>query len=370
MSYLLSINKTEKLRNPNIDFIRVFGMLAIVIHHILWHGKILIKYSQYKSLQLLNIKCMWHVSSFGVISGLVGIKSHKYSNLLYLWFQSVFYSIILYIIYNDSKNYSFDELLNNCIFIVMNKKYWYLTAYFGIYPFLPFINSGISSLSRIDVKKSLYFMIIVFIILNSFINIDCFGQLNGKSPFSLLIFYVLGAYIGKYIFKKCADFFQRLLICIICFLLFKMVSFICYKINFMNALPRKNIAFKRVFRVGISSFPMIMQIFSIIIFIMQITFNQYISKAISFIATLTFDVYLIHENPYVRKKFIINSFKDKPNNIKISYLYFLIFKRCFHIFIISIFVGNIRNKLFNIMKIKKLCIYIEYIISKIVNFFI
>ena len=316
--FLLTKKQNEKLRNPNIDIIRIFGMLAIVIHHLLWHGKILIKYKEYKELQLLNIMCMWHVSSFGIISGLVGGNSHKYSNLFYLWIESIFYCMIFFILYNENKTSIFHDKLISNIFIVIYKKYWYITSYFGIYPFLIFIKVGISNLSRIIIKKSLYYIIGLLIMWSSFSN-DCFGQFNGKSPLSLLIFYIIGVYIAKYIFRRNNNMFHRLLIYIISFLIFLITSFICYKINYMNAYLNKSIKMKKLFRVELNSFPMLMQVFCVIIFISQISFNVFFSNVITFIAPLIFDVYLIHENPYIRNRYIMNNFNEKPNNINLVY---------------------------------------------------
>ena len=58
------------------------------------------KYNRYKQLNLLNIICNWHVSSLAAISGLIGYKTFKYSNLLYLWFQTFFYSKVFSLIFN------------------------------------------------------------------------------------------------------------------------------------------------------------------------------------------------------------------------------------------------------------------------------
>ena len=99
MNKLIHIKyKNKKKRNPNIDLIRIAGMLAIIIVHMFQHGDIFNKYKKFIGLQLINIFCKWHVSSFGMISGIVGNLNHKYSNLFYLWFIAVFYLFIIYMI--------------------------------------------------------------------------------------------------------------------------------------------------------------------------------------------------------------------------------------------------------------------------------
>ena len=85
--------KHNKSRNPGIDLGRILATFGIIVHHILLHGNIFKKYPQYKDLYKLNTSFFWHVSTYIFISGYVGYKSTKYSNLLYLWFCTLFYTI-------------------------------------------------------------------------------------------------------------------------------------------------------------------------------------------------------------------------------------------------------------------------------------
>ena len=114
-------NEKEKQRNPNIDFIKILGMFAIIIHHLLFHGEAIIKYKNHDELHLLNIFCMWHVSSFGIVSGIIGIKTHKFSNLFYLWIMTIFYSFIIYIIYSKLHYPISNKSLISNIFPVIHK---------------------------------------------------------------------------------------------------------------------------------------------------------------------------------------------------------------------------------------------------------
>ena len=119
-------------------------MFAIIITHLINHGKAFIKFHKYRTeIILLNIFCMWHVSSFGIISGLVGSKTPKFYNLFYLWIIVLFYTLLFFIIFKQ-KNISIFRNSSEVIFYpVIQNKYWYFTSYFGIYPFLSFINVGV-----------------------------------------------------------------------------------------------------------------------------------------------------------------------------------------------------------------------------------
>lgn len=92
---------TVKKRNPGVDLVRLIGAYIIVLNHFLFIGGGLKKYSKYeKQLNFLHIFTDWHNNGFALISGIVGYKTNKYANLLYLWLTVFFYSvgIHLYII--------------------------------------------------------------------------------------------------------------------------------------------------------------------------------------------------------------------------------------------------------------------------------
>jgi len=339
-------------------------MIAIIIDHLLYHAGGFKKF-KYKELQLLNILCMWHVCSFGIISGLVGNKNHKYSSLLHLWIVVTFYSFLFYIHFYSITNLLSDNNLTTNIFPVISANYWYFTPYFGVYPFLPFINESMTKLSVIQLKKGIYFMIGIFTIW-AYIYRDRFSQQNGHTPFSLLIFYIFGSYIGKNIFYKNNSLIKKIFICFLCFFLFIFISLICYNINNLNI----KFKLKNVFRIEVNSFPMVFQTFCITIFISQIKFHTLISKIISFIGPLTFDVYLIHENPHVRANYIRNALNGAKNNLNLFHTIIFIIKKAIFIFFICIFIAYIRNIIFKIFKIKNICIKFDIMTNKIFNYLI
>ena len=216
ISFSFTKKSNKKQRNPNVDFIRIIGMMAIIIFHLIVHGEIKNKYTKFKNqIDLLDILCKWHVNSFGIISGLVNNKSHKFSNLLYLWLLVLFYSIIFHLKYKNYENGKYTQNLINIIFPVIHGEYWYFTSYFGMYPFLNIINLGISKITSTEFKKSVYFIIGIFIIWSSYFR-DIFAQNSGYSPISLIILYLLGAYMSKYIFNINLSSLYRFLISLIC----------------------------------------------------------------------------------------------------------------------------------------------------------
>ena len=358
----------KKERNPNIDFIRIFGMLAIIIHHLILHGRIMEKYKKFKiQMVLLDILCKWHVNSFGIISGLVNNKSHKFSSLFHLWLLVLFYSVIFHLIFISYEKGKYTKDLITIIFPVIHREYWYFSSYFGMYPFLNFINLSILHISSVEFKKAIYFIIGIFIIWSSYFK-DKFVQNSGYSPISLIILYLIGAYISKYIFNINLRSLYRFLTLFICIALFTIVSISCSYINIKNLYSKNNSKLKGLFAIRINSLPMFLQVISITIFISNIKFNRILSCMITFIGPLTFDVYLIHENPYIRSIYIKTIFKSEKSYFRLRDIYLLIAKKCFFIFIISIFIAYIRNIIFTLLKIKKLCSFFEFLMTKVMNY--
>lgn len=98
-----STKNTVKKRDPGVDLVRILGMWAIIIHHILVHGFVIKKY-KYKILTIMNICSFWHVNSFTLISGVIGYKTNKYSNLMHLWLCVIVYQVGIHSIFIIKKD--------------------------------------------------------------------------------------------------------------------------------------------------------------------------------------------------------------------------------------------------------------------------
>ena len=138
---LLNIEKKQKRKNKRnfgIDIARILSMIFLINHHILFHGGPLSRtelLSHDNNVYLFfNVIFISGVNIFGMISGFVGFHSHKYSNLIYLFFQTFLYNYgIAY--YFQKKNPNYVNDLDKYLYPVFITDYWYFTAYFIIYFF-------------------------------------------------------------------------------------------------------------------------------------------------------------------------------------------------------------------------------------------
>ena len=92
--FVVKNTNIKKERNPGIDLVRLIAMYGTILNHIIYMKGVKRKYPQYsKNLKILHIATGWHNDAFALISGIVGYKSNKYANLLYLWLYVTFYSV-------------------------------------------------------------------------------------------------------------------------------------------------------------------------------------------------------------------------------------------------------------------------------------
>ena len=343
-------------------------MYAIVVHHIIHFGNLIKKYRQYPQIYFTNLLCFWHISVFGMISGIVGHNTHKYSNLFYLWFCALFYSVSIHMYYKKNYPYLVKKNKNyECFLPVFTQQYWYFTQYFGMYLFLPLINKGLSIVNKKELKIIVLSMLLVFIILRDYLvpDKDPFRFSSGYSIIGLILLYIIGAYLGKYVISLNRYLFWYILYIITYFC----SSYLSYYLEYYRgkkAYLKIVIKLKQLFKLRINSIAMILQGVSLILFFSQIKYNKFIAKAISFIGPLTFGVYLSGTHQYIYTYEFPKLLKKYPSNLPLNNLIYLILLKGRQISLVCLFIDYIRLLLFNLFQIRKFCIFVEKIINIII----
>ena len=202
----MQIDLEIKNRNYGIDLLRIITMFMIVNLHILYHGGILSSEKLYFGSTKFNIVWIIEIVSYvavncyALISGFVGVNSkNKYSNIILLWLRVAFYSILIYLIACKCGvvEYDYNTFITYC-FPVLNTKYWYFTAYFCLFFFMPILNVGLQNLKYEQLRNAIIMIIIVVSILPFIYVGDVFHCKNGYSFVWLMVLYLIGGFIGKY----------------------------------------------------------------------------------------------------------------------------------------------------------------------------
>ena len=148
----LVINGIEKKqrRNYGIDLLKIIAMINVINLHVNKSSGILEleqKDTKFRQAFLLEIFSFWPVNTFGLISGLIGFKKYKFSNLIYLWFEYFYYSIVFsFYLYMKSKLNIKHLYLS--FFPLGIERFWYVNAYFFMFLLLPFIVNSVSLLNN------------------------------------------------------------------------------------------------------------------------------------------------------------------------------------------------------------------------------
>ena len=348
--------KVNNRRIHGLDLLRIVSVINIIEIHINKFGRLLnIKPndSRYKTIWNLEAIGYGAVDTFGLISGIVGYKRYKFSNLMIIWLQISFYSSLISIYLYFLKIITLKELFLSFLPILV-KRLWYINAFFSMYLFLPFIITGINNLNRKTHKNMLLLFFIFFIVYNrigeKLINKNNFHYLNnGQSTSWLMILFIFGAYFGKYIFvenKKHAFVYWAFWI-FIYFVTTFFTSFIFF-------------VFKIEEYYNYISISIVIQGISLVFIFAELKIkNKILIKIISFSSQFSLNVIFIHTRlflPNIPIKYwffgIIKKFSPK-------FIVFKLYGISIIIYIICSIIDYLRLILFKYLKIKELCIFIE-----------
>ena len=316
--------KNSKLpRNYGIDLLKILSMINIINLHINLFSPLLNlkpNHPKYKQIYRLEAFSFWAVDAFGIISGIISYERYKFSNIIYIWFEYFFYSVTLSI-YFYSKSIISKRTFVYHFFPLAIRRNWYVNAYILMYFLLPFVINSIKSMNKSLFGKiifcllfihSIYHTIIKFNIRNT--NFDFID--GGYTSLWLLILYIFGSYLGKYLLNKII-FFSK----IFPFTIYLFSSFITSEYIFYSFEKYKfpNRIFLEYFSPTI-----IIQALSLIFFFWNLNIT----------------------NKYIK-------------SLAPKYLFFKIYFISILVYLICAIIDYFRFLLFKIIRIRIICNYIE-----------
>ena len=370
LSNIISNSKEiVKERNIGIDLLRIIAMYMIVILHVLGQGGILLSCKKF-SLSfylgwLLETFAYCSVNVFGLISGYVMINSNvNQYKIILLWLNVFYYSTIITLMFKYipyfSKLYQVTtyDLIISIFFPTISRRYWYFSAYFGMYFFIPYLNKFIHSLNQKEMKNLCLTIIILFTILDFLVpgQFDPFSLNSGYTTLWLISLYIFGAYLKLYSIQLSK---KKILLLYIISIIFPWI----FLLKFLNVFVSKYKYNAGLFIQYNSPFILLNAIILVTIFSeLKIKKNKFLQKFIGILGLQSFNVYLIHTNPLVFESYS-NSFKHLANkNPFIMDLLVLVYS--LGIFFSCIIIDQIRFHLFNILKVHVIPNKIKNIIHK------
>ena len=233
-----------------------------------------------------------------------------------------------------------------------------------MYLFLPVLNKGIQYLPKCELRFVIISTFVIFIFWKDYKNPydDVFILKTGNSVLWFLILFLTGAYIGKYRINYFG--IKKYIYCSTClfiFYFFSYLSFKSYNQELFLEIGKSKLYFPKSIKLMLNdnhnSSIKILQSLTVCLFFLQINYHKYITKIICFIGPLVFGIYLVHEHNLIRENVIKHIFDNQKNNL--NEIISLLIGRTLRIFIFSIIIDYFRYLLFNLLRLKKLLMFLE-----------
>lgn len=342
-------------RNYGIDILKLTAMFLVVVLHSYSKGV----YPRYDAaginddigffIEALSYCC---VNCFALASGYLGSvsASFRYRRIASLWIEAVFYCIVITLFtMHFYPNLIGEDPIKTALMPVTHKTYWYLTAYIGVFFFMPILNAGFKSLSENQAVITIVGITAVFVGVEYFSKPDLFNLNIGYSVIWLTILYVLGGVLHR---AKLERFFRKGIIYFILYLVFCLLAWFGKWYNEYQSVLAGEFKADTIY-LQYTSLPILLSSIFLLLFCTSIKVNnEKAKKVIKLLSSASFGVYLIHVHPLVFSMPFWDKFRvlysSSPVNMVIMALVGAIL-----IYVICLGIDVLRIQLFKLLHINR-----------------
>lgn len=201
----------RKTRQANFELLRIIAMLMVIAMHFLSRtgslpsagiGKM--PGAQGVIAVFVESFCIVAVNVYVLISGyFLCEKSFSIKRLLRLIAQILFYTILIPVVLAAAGVLPVSEVLSiyhlwNCLFPVESGHYWFVTSYVVMVLFSPVLNAAVRTLTRKQLKATLFFLFLFFSVGKSVSVILFASDKFGYDYGWFLFLYLTAAYLREY----------------------------------------------------------------------------------------------------------------------------------------------------------------------------
>lgn len=288
----------KKTRTSGIELLRILAMIMIVAHHFATHV-------QWEQISSINHYWITILGSFGrigvgiffIITGYFLARQKDYNwrkifnTIRPTWFYSLMFLAIFLILGDNKITFSFplNAYVEKSVFPILSNAYWFISSYVIVSLLSPYIKKGLDALENRELIKILIILFICGFCAKLF-NLSIANSTALIMEIPVGIFYVI---VGYTIYRYREDINSIAWSIVGILLSLAMIAFAPVIIHFGLAFGYNipSDLFTEVYAPATI-------IFSICVFIVFSRLN-FSSKVINYIASLTFGIYLIHENLFV-----------------------------------------------------------------------
>lgn len=319
----------KKMRESNIEFLRLLSMFLIIMHHSIVHGvfnninqyDMDIFHSYFFNFTISNLLIYGGkvgVGIFIIISGYFATDVFKIEKVLILMMQTFTYSILgLFIGWALNKEITVFLLLKSLLPIIYSQ-YWFVTTYVVLLLFSPYI---IKLINLLTTKIQMYLLILLIninLIIPTFLPRSLDGIMNNLSVFILL--FITGYFIKIY------NVDQRLTKSRVFLIFYSTLALYFFSVLFIEILSiiyEKEFFKHADYFSGIYSPLVYITAISLFIICKKIRLKDRWNNVFNSLSRLTFGVYLIHDNIFIRK-IIWNDLLNLEDSIFLNSIPFVI----------------------------------------------
>lgn len=328
-------------RNINIELIRIISMLMIVFHHFTIHTN----WNYPKEIGLRNyfILCLGNFGKIGVIlfiliSGYFFYKQNfSLKKLLHLNNNITFYTVTFFLISLLWSAFEFKKMITS-VFPVIFDQYWFVTGYVILLLFQPLLKNYLNLTDR-ENKLKLLIIIIFF-----FYGPRLFGfifQIEKHFKPSVYFLFIIIALIGDLIReyqKELQTIYFRYILMASLFSL----SLLQFRPFIILLLDKLNWEYPDFFINGTESLNALLFSFCLFNLILRLSIDKRYNALILYISSVTFEVYLIHDNPLIRSM-LWNSIFQSGKFYWSSWLFLIVIIVPLIVFIACVLIAKLKN---------------------------
>ena len=338
-------------------------MIMIPVMHILGHGGILDNVKPFSANYEISwmFECFTYCASncFALITGYVCVgREVKYKNIINLNFQVVFYTICTTVIFGliDRRTINL-KIIIQALFPFAYSTYWYFSAYFGMFFFIPYFNFFINKIPQDCYKKLLVSLLIIFSICPTLFHHDFASTSWGFSTLWLSVLYFIGAFLKKY-----GSAFSTTQ----CFALYLFCALFTWASKVIIELLTNKVLGTPIgggYLLQYTSPTILACAIFLLIGFSKIRLKGRVIRCIEFLAPLSFGSYLFQEEPLIKNYLVEGNFEFAVN---FNPLLFILFVFCSSvvIWIIGSFVDGLRQLVYKFLRVDFLAIKLEKVFVK------
>lgn len=201
----MSTQAQTKMRDSNIELLRIICMLFILIHHFIVHSlfpDLLVRDGDISAYRvaciIINGFVYVGVNCFILISGYFGIK-FKFRSLFNLYFICAFFALITALMKSFVADVQFNKgLIYSILLPFSHSDWWFIKCYVALFLISPILNKAAQYLN----KKEFTTAIVLLTALNVYLGYYWHQHnVDGYNLVQFIYIYLIGAYLHKFPLK-------------------------------------------------------------------------------------------------------------------------------------------------------------------------